>query len=130
MAKSMRVDAVIDPAAIDPVVAVMTETAQRGAHVKFQDCASKEGTMNQSLDMARSAGRVVITGIPSEAQVMLNYSTIRRKELYFYSVRRSNHTTEEALRLLSEHPKLFSAPVVTHTRPLDKIQDAFELVES
>jgi len=128
MAKSMGADAVIDPAVIDPVSAVMSVTARRGAHVVF-DCASKEGTMNQSLDMARSAGRVVITGIPSEAEVTLNYSTIRRKELYFYSVRRSNHTTEDALKMLSEHPKLF-APVVTHTKPLDSIQDAFEMLES
>ncbi len=128
MAKSMGADAVIDPSAIDPVTAVLSDTAKRGVDVVI-DCASKDGTINQSLDMARSAGRVVITGIPSEAEVSLNFSTIRRKELYFYTVRRSNHTTEEALRLLSEHPKLF-APVVTHTKPLDSIQDAFEMLES
>lgn len=128
MAKSMGADAVIDPATVDPVSAVLSETAKRGVDVVF-DCASKNGTINQSLEMARSAGRVVITGIPQEAEVNLNFSTIRRKELYFYTVRRSNDTTEEALRLLSEHPKLF-APVVTHTRPLDNIQDAFEMLEN
>jgi len=127
LAKSMGADAVIDPKTADPVQEIMTDTAKRGADAVF-DCATKAGTINQSLDMARSAGRVVITGIPSEVQVDFNFHTMRRKEVYFYSVRRSNHTTDEALDLLKEHPKLF-APVVTHTKPLDNIQDAFEMLE-
>jgi L-iditol 2-dehydrogenase len=127
LAKSMGADAVIDPTGIDPVKEIMSDTGKRGADAIF-DCATKAGTINQALDMARSAGRVVITGIPSEVQVDLNFHTMRRKEVYFYSVRRSNHTTDEALTLLREHPKLF-APVVTHTKPLDRIQDAFEMLE-
>ncbi|MEO7142440.1 MAG: alcohol dehydrogenase, partial [Bryobacteraceae bacterium] len=51
-----------------------------------------------------------------------------RKELTLYNVRRSNHDTEEAVRLLAERGALF-APLVTHTRPLDRVQQAFDLVE-
>ncbi len=127
LATQMGADAVIDPGAIDPVKQVLADTGKRGADAVF-DCASKGDTINQSMDMARSAGRVIITGIPSEVQVKLNFHVLRRKELYFYSVRRSNHETDEALRLLREYPKLF-APIVTHTRPLDKIQSAFEMLE-
>jgi threonine dehydrogenase-like Zn-dependent dehydrogenase len=127
LAKQMGADAVIDPAEVDAVKQVLSDTGKRGVDAVF-DCASKGDTINQSLDMARSAGRVIITGIPSEVQVPLNFHTIRRKELYFYTVRRSNHETDEALRLMREYPKLF-APVVTHTRPLDNIQGAFEMLE-
>jgi L-iditol 2-dehydrogenase len=127
LAKQMGADAVIDPREVDAVKQVLSDTGKRGVDAVF-DCASKGDTINQSLDMARSAGRVIITGIPSEVQVPLNFHTIRRKELYFYTVRRSNHETDEALRLMREYPKLF-APVVTHTRPLDNIQGAFEMLE-
>jgi threonine dehydrogenase-like Zn-dependent dehydrogenase len=54
---------------------------------------------------------------------------LRRKELTFFPVRRSNHDSEAALRLLNGHPKLF-APIVTHTTPLGEIQSAFDMLES
>jgi threonine dehydrogenase-like Zn-dependent dehydrogenase len=54
---------------------------------------------------------------------------MRRKELALFSVRRSNHDSETALRLLETEPKRF-APVLTHQRPLTEIQPAFELCES
>jgi L-iditol 2-dehydrogenase len=42
---------------------------------------------------------------------------MRRKEIAFFNVRRSNHESEEALELLAAHPQMF-APLVTHARPL------------
>jgi threonine dehydrogenase-like Zn-dependent dehydrogenase len=61
--------------------------------------------------------------------VPIEFHTLRRKELAFLSVRRSNHDSEAALRLLAEHPQRF-APIVTHTRPLAEIQSAFDMLES
>jgi L-iditol 2-dehydrogenase len=123
----MGADAVIDPRAVDAVKQIVADTGKRGVDAAF-DCATKEDTVNQCLDVARNAGCVVVTGIPSELQVKLNFHTMRRKELYFFSVRRSNHETEEALTMMRERPTLFG-PLVTHTRPLDKIQEAFEMLE-
>jgi len=54
---------------------------------------------------------------------------MRRKELALLSVRRSNHDSETALRLLSAYPKLF-AGMLTHQRPLTEIQPAFEMCEA
>ncbi len=127
LALQMGADAVIDPKAVDPVKQVYADTGKRGVDAAI-DCASKDDTVNQCLDVTRSAGRVVITGIPSELQVKLNFHTLRRKELYFYSVRRSNHETDEALALMREHPALLG-PLVTHTKPLDEIQEAFQMLE-
>ena len=43
-------------------------------------------------------------------------------------MRRSNHEGHVGVELLRDHPRLF-APVVTHNRPLDKINEAFALNE-
>ncbi len=46
---------------------------------------------------------------------------MRRKELTIFNVRRSNDETPAALVLLIEHARLF-APLVTHTRPMERIE--------
>lgn len=88
------------------------------------DCAAGERTTDQALEMTRNAGRVALTGIHATPSVSLDGSTMRRKELAIYNVRRSNHETHDALELLRSHPEWF-APVVTHRRQMDRIGDAF-----
>jgi L-iditol 2-dehydrogenase len=43
-------------------------------------------------------------------------------------VRRSNHETDAALRMMQENFSRF-APVLTHVRPVEAIQNAFEVLE-
>ena len=128
LARAVGADVVFDPREADPAAVVMNDTSRRGVDMVF-DCAAKDDTVNQSLHAARNAGRVIITGIPSEIRVPVEYHTLRRKELAFLSVRRSNHDSDTALRLLAEYPERF-APIVTHTRPIAEIQSTFELLES
>jgi L-iditol 2-dehydrogenase len=120
-------DAALDPAAADPVAEIMRDTGGRGVDVAI-DCAAKDGTINQCINVARNAGRVVVTGIPSEAILPIEFSPMRRKEIAFFNVRRSNHESEQALELLAAHPRMF-APLVTHSRPLESIGDAFDQLE-
>lgn len=127
LAKTMGADAVMDPAQVDPVQQVLSETGQRGVDVTL-DCATKKDTITQSLQATRSAGRVVITGIPSEEFPKLAFHVMRRKELTLFTVRRSNRDSEMALKLLSEFPKRF-APVLTHTQSMADIQTVFERCE-
>jgi L-iditol 2-dehydrogenase len=128
LAQAMGADAVIDPSAADPVREVLRDTSGRGVDIAI-DCAAQGDTINQCLHAARNAGRVVVTGIPAQDHVNLAFHIMRRKELTFYSVRRSNHDSETALRLLESEPKRF-APVLTHERSLSQIQAAFELCAS
>jgi L-iditol 2-dehydrogenase len=128
LARVMGADAVIDPSAADPVREVLRDTSMRGVDIAI-DCAAQGDTINQCLHAARNAGRVVVTGIPAQDHVSLAFHIMRRKELTFYSVRRSNHDSETALRLLESEPKRF-APVLTHERSLSQIQAAFELCAS
>jgi threonine dehydrogenase-like Zn-dependent dehydrogenase len=92
------------------------------------DCATRGDSINQALQMTRSAGRAVITGVPSEIRYPIEFHTIRKKELQFHTVRRSNHTGAPALKMLSEHLKRF-APMVTHQRTIKEIQPTFEMIE-
>lgn len=127
MARAMGADVVIDPRQVDAVRQIRAETGQRGVDVSI-DCVAKDDSINHCLHVTRNAGRVVVTGVPSELRIQLEFHTLRRKELTFYNVRRSNHTSDNALRILSANPRLF-APMLTHTRPLEQIQPAFELLE-
>lgn len=127
LAKAMGADEVFDPFAVDPVKTIATETHKRGADVSI-DCAGRGESVNQCLEMTRGAGRVVITGIPMEMRYPLNFHALRRKELSFFSVRRSNHTTETALEIMRERPSYFSQ-LITHVKPLDTIQRSFETLE-
>ncbi len=126
MAESMGADVAL-PGGKDAVQSILAETGGRGVDVVF-DCAAKDGSINESLHLACSRGRVVITGIPSEARIDLEFHVMRRKELFFYNVRRSNHDSQNALNLLETFPKSF-APVITHKMPFDSIQSTFEMAE-
>lgn len=127
MALAMGADAVLDPHEADAAAWIARETRQRGVDIAI-DCAAKNDTVNQCLRVARMAGRVVITGIPSEVRVPLEFHIMRRKELAYFTVRRSNHDSELALDLLVRHPKLF-APLVTHHRKVERIAESFEILE-
>jgi L-iditol 2-dehydrogenase len=111
----------------DAVQRILADTGGRGVDVAV-DCAAKGGSINATLHVVRNAGRVVITGIPAEVKVELEFHVMRRKEIRFYNVRRSNGESELALELLKERPERFR-PLLTHTFPLERIQQAFELLE-
>ncbi len=127
MALHAGTDAVIDPRVAEPWREILRDTGGRGVDVAI-DCAATNGSTNQCLHAARNAGRVVITGIPVEREVPLEFSPMRRKELAIFNVRRSNHETEAARELLAANLSRFAA-MITHTRPLDRIAEAFEQVE-
>jgi L-iditol 2-dehydrogenase len=115
-------------AALEPdeaIEEILHATGQRGVDCAI-DCAAGAETTNQAVMLARNAGRVAITGIHSTRNVELDGSSMRRKELTIFNVRRSNHETGEALELLQTHGAWF-APVLTHTRPIDRIDEAFKI---
>ena len=127
LAKQAGADAALDPGAIDPSREILRDTGGRGVDVAI-DCTATSGSTNHCLRAARHAGRVVITGIPRETEVPLEFSPMRRKELAIYTVRRSNHETEAARDLLAANLPRFGA-MITHTRPLEQIAAAFHQVE-
>jgi L-iditol 2-dehydrogenase len=126
MAVRLGADVSINPRETDPVKEILRETGGRGVDVTF-DCATQDNTVNESLYMTAPGGRAVITGLPQEHRVALDFHHMRRKELGFFGVRRANHTGAAAVRLLKEHPRAFT-PMITHHMPLTEVQRAFEML--
>ncbi|HUB51436.1 MAG TPA: alcohol dehydrogenase catalytic domain-containing protein [Terracidiphilus sp.] len=115
-------------AALEPGEAleeILRATGQRGVDCAI-DCAAASESTNQAVLLARNAGRVALTGIHSTQFVSLDGSAMRRKELTIFNVRRSNHETDEAVELLRTNASWF-APMLTHARPLDRIDEAFAI---
>lgn len=123
LACAMGTDAALEPG--EAVVEILRETGQRGVDCAI-DCAAGEETMNQAIRLTRNAGRVALTGIHSKRFVAMDGSAMRRKELTIFNVRRSNHETEEALDLLGARGEWFRS-LLTHTRRIDQIDDAFAI---
>jgi L-iditol 2-dehydrogenase len=124
LARQMGADAVVDPTAVDPSEFLLKDTGGRGVDAAF-DCATKGGSINHCLRATRNGGRVVFTGIPSEATIDLEFHVARRKELALLNVRRSNDETGLALAMMRQDFRRF-APMLTHTRSIDQIQASFE----
>jgi L-iditol 2-dehydrogenase len=124
LAMQLGADVALDTTEVGQVV---KDTGGRGVDCAI-DCAAKAHTTNDAIRMARNAGRVVITGIHSEMQVAFEMSPLRRKELSVFNVRRSNHESGAALEMIAARPELF-APLITHTRPMDRIAEAFAIAE-
>lgn len=126
LARALGADVVMDPTA-DPAREILRDTGKRGVDMAI-DCACREESTDQCIDAVRNAGRVVMTGIPDQDHIRLAFHLMRRKEIAFSTVRRSNHDSDAALGLLAAQPKRF-APMLTHQRPLAQIQTAFETCE-
>ena len=128
LAKHMGAHAALDPASVDAAREIVADTGGRGVDCAI-DCAAKGDTINAGIRATRNGGRVVLTGIHSGTHVEFEVSPMRRKELAIFNVRRNSHESEAALELIASHTAWF-APLVTHTRPLDKIAEAFHLNEA
>jgi L-iditol 2-dehydrogenase len=123
LARGIGADVAIEPA--EAADEILRDTGHRGVDCAI-DCAAGDQTTGQAIHITRSAGRVAVTGIHSTPFVQMDGSAMRRKELTIFNVRRSNHETEEALQLLAAHSSWF-APVLTHSRPIEQIDEAFTI---
>jgi L-iditol 2-dehydrogenase len=126
MAKAMGADVALDVE--HAVETVMQDTGRRGVDIAF-DCAAGEDTVNQCIASLAKGGRLVYTAIPAAIHVPFHAPGLRKKEISFFNVYRSNHQTDRARDLLGANLKLF-APLVTHSRPLDQIGEAFDIAHS
>ncbi len=119
-------DAVYNPDEEDVVAAMMEATDGRGVDVAFEAAGAAE-TPDQAAHIARPGGKVVVVGIPSEDRMMMTASQVRRKGLTIKLVRRMKHTYPRAIRMV-QTGMVDVAALATHHFPLDRIQEAFEIV--
>jgi L-iditol 2-dehydrogenase len=114
-------------AAGDPVGAILALTGGRGVDVAFE-CAGATITAQESCDVCRPGGSVVIVGIPCDDRADFTSSPLRAKGLTVRFAQRSRRTTHRAL-ILASRGLVDLGSLISHEFVLDKAPDAFILAE-
>ncbi len=118
-----------NPNQTDVVEEILELTHGRGVDLAFE-CAGEQDAVTQGLEVLRPGGRLVLLGIPGAAtQYAFNTDVMRRKELTAVYVRRQVHYVERGLRLV-EAGRIDVRTIVTHGFPLERTNEAYELVST
>jgi len=91
------------------------------------ECCGEQDALDQALQLLKPGGELLIVGIPDTERVSFDISELRHREITVKNVRRQNQSVQTAINLVAAgkvNPDLF----VTHRFPLEKAQEAFELV--
>jgi L-iditol 2-dehydrogenase len=120
------VDVGIHASREDTVERILDETGGRGVDVAV-DCSNRSEPLAQCVRAARPAGRCVLTGISGADEDTMPVGQARRKELTLHWCRRFRHNYPAAIRLLADK-KVDVMSLVTHSFPLERTQEAFDLV--
>jgi L-iditol 2-dehydrogenase len=130
--RQFALDYVAD-AALDPyengtnvVAEIMRLTGGRGVDVGFEAAGASE-TPQQAAAVTRIGGKVIVAGIPADDTMTMNASTVRHKGLTIKLVRRMKHTYSRAIRLVRTG-MVDVKSLATHTFPLERTAEAFEIV--
>jgi L-iditol 2-dehydrogenase len=91
------------------------------------ECCGQQEALDTAIEICKPGGKLMVIGIPEFDRWSFSADLTRRKELSIIHIRRQNHCTEEALRMLSEG-KINGSAMITHRFKLNEIADAFELV--
>ncbi|NQT83956.1 alcohol dehydrogenase catalytic domain-containing protein [bacterium] len=119
----------LNPNETDVVREILDATHGRGVDAVLE-CAGEQDTVNQGLEVLRAGGKFILIGIPGGAtEYVLQTDIWRRKELTVVYVRRQVHYMERALNLVKAG-KIDIRSLVTHRFPLEKTNDAYELVST
>jgi len=91
------------------------------------ECAGEQETLDQAVALARPGGSVMVVGIPEFDRWGFEADTARRKELRIQHVRRQNRCVQDAIDLAAAGTVNLD-PLVTHHFPLEKANEAYEMV--
>jgi L-iditol 2-dehydrogenase len=112
----------------EDIVTAILKQQPLGVDVAYE-CAGQQETIDQAVDLIKPGGKLILVGIPREDRISLSIDKIRRKEITIVNIRRQNGCTPAAMELVASR-KVQADFMVTHRFPLDRIQEAFELVAS
>ena len=127
LAKKLGADEVFDAGQGDPVERIKQATEGRGVDAAFE-AAGVQDTVTHACLAPRPGGRAVLIGIPSVDELAIPMHECRRRELTIQHLRRSNGELLPFLQLPpSRRPDL--KILATHLFPLERISEAFDLVD-
>ena len=108
------------------VVRAIRELEPLGVDFVFE-CAGQQETLDQSIELLKPGGTVLMIGIPEVDRVSFSIHTLRRQEIRLQSVRRQNQCMAPAIELVS-NGAINLARLVTHHFSLAETRKAFDLV--
>jgi len=115
-----------NPEESDIVGAIKNQTS--GLDVVFE-CCGDQAALDQAVELLNPGGKLIILGIPEIDRISFNINRLRRKEISIQNIRRQNQCFQTAVDMI-KNGSAEVAFMVTHTFPLSKAQNAFELASS
>ena len=92
------------------------------------EASGEQDAVTNAVKILKPGGKLVLVGIPPEAQYTFDMDLMRRKELTIINVRRQNHCVEEAIELVISG-RADVEKMVTHHFNLEETGAAFDIVE-
>ncbi len=127
IAKKYGAQEIINVEKQNPVNVIIDKTDGKGVDIVFESAGQPE-TFQQTIEIVKPGGKVVLIGICEDDMIPLNMSIARRKGVTIKLVRRFAHTYPRAVELV-ERGLIDLDLLVSHRFSLEKIVTAFELVE-
>ncbi len=94
------------------------------------DTTGAPKVIEEAVNVAANGGRMILYGLPAETDVLqFPVKTIIMKQLGIYGVENNVHVWEQLVKLVASG-KVNLKDMVTHTFSLDKIENAFALLEN
>ena len=132
--RAMGLDEAVDVSGRRATEAVMDLTGGEGADLVIEAVGSVE-TLNQTLQLAKPLGRIAVFGLPpTMKRVPFDWDTFFRKRLDMHTVfGAQDEPGLPAFQIAVDYiarGDIDMAPFVTHTFPIDSVQEAFDLAHS
>lgn len=94
------------------------------------DTTGAPSVIEEAINIAANGGRVILYGLPAEsANVTFPVKTVIMKQLEVHGVENNPYVWEPLIRLVADG-RVNLRDMVTHTFPLEQIEEAFALLES
>jgi L-iditol 2-dehydrogenase len=110
----------------EDIVAAILKQRPTGLDVVFE-CAGQQETIDQSVDLLKPGGKLMLIGIPRVERISFAIDKIRRKEITIINVRRQNKCTQAAIDLIASG-RVSVDFMITHRFKLEQTLDAFDMV--
>lgn len=110
----------------EDIVAVIKKEEPLLLDVIFE-CCGKQEAMDQAIELLKPGGKLMVIGIPEFDHWSFSVDLLRRKEICIQSIRRQNHSVEEALEIM-ENKVVNVDKMPTHRFKFAQTKNAFDLV--
>ncbi len=120
-AKDCGAGVVVDAAKGDAAAAIMEATSGTGVDIVVE-CAGTQETFNQSIEIARGGGKVILVGVYEQP---LSWDPLKAMSKNLSLIGCLGGNFPASIELL-ETGKVKARPYITHTFPLDRAAEAFQ----